>query len=227
MEVSRQRESTIGKLTHPWSPGIPFANVECDMYMEIPRGFKLPKGKYPKEYALKLRLKARGFVQSTIDECVFYHGKLILMIYVDDCIRMSPDNQDIDDVIALLQVSIGGTRPFNITYEGDISDYLGVKVEKLDNGTMTLTQPHLIDQIISDLGLKDNTKTKELPALSSRVLNKDVDGLPFKETWNYRSLVGKINFLEKSTLPELAYASHQCARFSSDPKDSHAQAINK
>eukprot|EP00978_Attheya_sp_CCMP212_P002524 scaffold5126_cov29-Attheya_sp.AAC.3 len=144
------------------------------------------------------------------------------MIYVDDCILMSPDNQDIDDVIVLLQESVGGTRPFNSTGdEGDISDYLvGVKVEKLDDGTMTLTQPHLIDQIISDLGLKDNTKTKELPALSSRVLNKDVDGLPFKET-------GKINFLEKSTHPELAYASHHCARFSFDPKDSHAQAIKQ
>eukprot|EP00978_Attheya_sp_CCMP212_P044563 scaffold314436_cov35-Attheya_sp.AAC.1 len=123
------------------------------------------------------------------------------MIYVDDCILMYPDNQDIDDVIALLQESVGGTRPFHITDEGDISDYLGVKVEKLADGTMTLTQPHLIDQIISDLGLKDNTKTKDLPALSSRVLNKDVDGLPFKETWNYWSLVGKINFLEKSTRP--------------------------
>ena len=225
----------------------PQADVECDMYMEIPRGFKLPRGKNPKEYALKLRrnlygsrqasrvwsqyltkgLKARGFVQSTIDECVFYRGKLILMIYVDDCILMSPNNQDIDDVISLLQKSVGGTRPFNITDEGDIADYLGVKVEKLDDGTMTLTQPHLIDQIISDLGLKENTKIKDLPALSSRVLNKDVDGKPFKETWNYRSLVGKINFLEKSTRPELAYASHQCARFSSDPKDSHAQAIKQ
>eukprot|EP00978_Attheya_sp_CCMP212_P034334 scaffold143320_cov71-Attheya_sp.AAC.1 len=225
----------------------PQADVECDMYMEIPGGFKLPKGKDPKEYALKLRrnlygsrqasrmwsqyltkgLKARGFVQSTMDECVFYRGKLILMIYVDDCIHMSPDNQDIDDVIAILQESVGGTRPFNITDEGDISDYLGVKVEKLADGTMTLTQPHLIDQIISDLGLKDNTKTKDLPALSSRVLNKDVDGLPFKETWNYRSLVGNINFLEKSTRPELAYASHQFARFSSDPKNSHAQAIKQ
>jgi hypothetical protein len=43
----------------------------------------------------------------------------------------------------------------------------------LDDGTtMTLTQPHLIDQIISDLGLKENTKTKDLPTLSSRILNK-------------------------------------------------------
>jgi hypothetical protein len=225
----------------------PQADVECDMYMEIPRGFKLPRGQNPKDYTLKLRrnlygskqasrvwsqylakgLKARGFVQSGIDECVFYRGKLILMVYVDDCILMSPDNQDIDDVIELLKKSIGGARPFDVTDEGDISDYLGVKVTHLDDGTMTLTQPHLIDQIISDLGLKANTKTKDLPALSSRILNKDIDGQPFKEDWSYRSIVGKLNFLEKSTRPDLAYAVHQCARFSHDPKESHAQAIKQ
>jgi hypothetical protein len=54
-------------------------------------------------------LKARGFIQSGIlDECVFYCGKLILMVYVDDCILMSPDNQDIDDVIELLKKRIDG-----------------------------------------------------------------------------------------------------------------------
>jgi hypothetical protein len=37
--------------------------------------------------------------------------------------------------------------------------------------------------------------------------------------------VGKLNFLEKSTRPEIAYAVHQCARFSSNPKKSHANAI--
>eukprot|EP00978_Attheya_sp_CCMP212_P020005 scaffold56790_cov72-Attheya_sp.AAC.2 len=59
------------------------------------------------------------------------------MFYVDDCILMSPNNQGIDDVIALLQESVGGTLPFNITDEGgDISDYLGVKVEKLADGTI-------------------------------------------------------------------------------------------
>jgi hypothetical protein len=85
----------------------------------------------------------------------------------------------------------------------------------------------LIDQIISDLGLKPNTKTKDLPALSSKTLNRDTNGHPFREDWHYRSIIGKLNFLEKSTRPDLAYSVHQCARFSSDPKASHAQAIKQ
>jgi hypothetical protein len=37
--------------------------------------------------------------------------------------------------------------------------------------------------------------------------------------------VGKLNFLEKSTRPEIACAVHQCARFSSNPKQWHANAV--
>jgi hypothetical protein len=35
----------------------------------------------------------------------------------------------------------------------------------------------------------------------------------------------KLNFLEKSTRPEIAYAVHQCARFANNPRESHANAV--
>jgi hypothetical protein len=38
-------------------------------------------------------------------------------------------------------------------------------------------------------------------------------------------VLGKVNFLEKSSRPEIAYAVHQCARFSNNPKQSHANAL--
>ena len=225
----------------------PQADVECDMYMEIPRGFQLPTGQNPKEYALKLKrnlygakqasrvwaqhltkgLIARGFTQSKVDECVYYRGSMILLAYVDDCIIISPSDDDIDEVIESLKQPTADTRAFDMTDEGELSDYLGVKITRQDDGTIHLTQPHLIDQIISDLGLKPNTKTKEMPALTSKVLNKDINGHPFREDWHYRSIIGKLNFLEKSTRPDLAYAVHQCARFSANPKASHAQAVKQ
>ena len=45
------------------------------------------------------------------------------------------------------------------------------------------------------------------------------------EIFDYRSVIGKLNFLEKSTRPDIAYATHQCARFSADPKKSHGEAV--
>jgi hypothetical protein len=73
--------------------------------------------------------------------------------------------------------------------------------------------------------MKANSKTKDKAAPSSTILRRDLDGEPFKEKWDYRSIVGKLNFLEKPTRPEIAYAVHQCTRFASNPRQSHANAV--
>ncbi len=39
---------------------------------------------------------------SKIDECVFYDGKTILIVYTDDTILIGPDQQEIDDLIKKL-----------------------------------------------------------------------------------------------------------------------------
>ena len=43
--------------------------------------------------------------------------------------------------------------------------------------------------------------------------------------FHYRSVIGKLNYLEKSTRPDISYAVNQCARFTHDPKKSHTEAI--
>jgi hypothetical protein len=70
-----------------------------------------------------------------------------------------------------------------------------------------------------------NKKSVSTPALSSRILQPDIDGQPFNQPWKYRSIIGKLNFLKKSTRPDIAYAVHQCARFIASPKESHASAV--
>jgi hypothetical protein len=119
---------------------------------------------------------------------------------------------------------------FNMTDEETLCDYLGVKVDYLDNGTIKLSQPHLIQQILDDLGFNERTGTKATPAASTVKLSRDIHEEPFDEDWHYRSVIGvigKMNFVEKSTRPGIAYSVHQCARFSTDPKASHAAAIKR
>ena len=220
----------------------PQADVESEQYMEMPKGFdvgghsrsnnvlKLIKNIYGGRASsriwtehLKKGLIGMGFTQSTADPCVFYRGKLIFLHFVDDCICLSPNDPDIDKFIEDLKKA-----EFNVTDEGQLSDYLGVKVEKLPEGKIKLSQPHLIDRILEDLGLNlHNTVEKPTPALSTKIIGRDPDGLPFNEKWEYRSVIGKLNFLEKSTRLDLGYAAHQCARFSCDPKESHAVAVKR
>ena len=100
--------------------------------------------------------------------------------------------------------------------------------EYLPDGSIRLTQPHLIDQLISDLDLGDDwTTNPQTPTFATKILQRFEHDLPFDGPFEYRSVIGKLNFLEKSTRPDIAYAVHQCARFASDPKKSHGEAVKR
>ncbi len=115
----------------------------------------------------------------------------------------------------------------DITVEGDLSDFLGVSIDRLPNGSYHLSQPKLIDSILDDLRLSgDNVVAKSTPMSSSKLLSRHLDSAPHDNSFHYRRAIGKLNFLEKSTRPDIAYAVHQCARFSIDPKVEHANAVH-
>ena len=44
---------------------------------------------------------------------------------------------------------------------------------------------------------------------------------------HYRSVIGKLNFLEKSTRPDISVSVHQCTRFTEHPKRCHAEAVKR
>jgi len=82
----------------------------------------------------------------------------------------------------------------------------------------TLTQLHLIASILKDLHLNQgNTKSRPVPALTTHLLTSDDEGASFDNSFDYCSMIGKLNYLEKSTRPEIAYTVHQCARFCANP----------
>jgi hypothetical protein len=47
----------------------------------------------------------------------------------------------------------------------------------------------------------------------------------FDLNFNYRSAVGKLNYLAQTTRPDIMYAMHQIAKYLSDPRQSHGEAI--
>ena len=61
--------------------------------------------------------------------------------------------------------------------------------------------------------------------MSTKILRRKSTSPPFDERFNYCAVVGNLNFLEKSTQPNIAYAMHQWPRFSQDPRESHGGAI--
>jgi hypothetical protein len=58
-----------------------------------------------------------------------------------------------------------------------------------------------------------------------RKLNKDTGGKDFDYTWDYRNVIGKMNYLEKSTRGDLAISVHQCAWYMLQLMGSHGEVI--
>jgi hypothetical protein len=94
----------------------------------------------------------------------FFHGTAIFIVYTDDGIFTSPDNKEEDKAINDMKTL------FNINHQGNLKDYFGINVEKLPNSDIKLTQPHLINQIITKLKLPLKSANQMTPALSTKIL---------------------------------------------------------
>ena len=66
---------------------------------------------------------------------------------------------------------------------------------------------------------------KQVPAPASKILHRYAAKPFFDNCFHYKGVIGILNFLEKSTRPEITYATHQAARFSQDPKQTHGDAV--
>ena len=117
------------------------------------------------------------------------------------------------------------SKKFRVEDLGNVKDFLGIQVTTSNDKMITLNQPQLIDSILKDVKFQNNTKEKDTPALSSVILQKDTHCKLFNNDFHYQRVIGKLNFLEKSTRPDISYAVHQCARFCENPKQSHGDTV--
>ena len=171
---------------------------------------------------LKQGLISHGFLQSNINPCLFIWNDCILVVYTNDCLMFTQDDTTIDDLCQCLSTE------FLLQDEGNITGYLGIQIThttKPDGSiTITMTQPSLIDQILEDVGLTGKKVTqKHTPA--PNILQLNLSTALFNATWNYRSLIGKLNFLAQNTCLDISMPIHMCARYMNNPNQSHQDAV--
>ena len=222
----------------------PQAPVERELFMRLPKGYTVNGTDDASEFVLRINkniygqkqagrvwfqyLKQRlvvelGFKQSKFDECIFFKGQMLYVLYTDDSILAGPNKQEINETIERMK-----RAKLDLTVEGELTNFLGVNIERKADGTIHLTQPKLIEQILQDLRMTDQkTHTKTTPAASKRLLSRHQDSPNFDNSFNYRSVIGKLNYVERGSRPDIAYAVHQCARFSIEPKVEHAKAVRR
>ena len=176
------------------------APIENDMYMALPAGISTSFGN-KKDYVLKLKknlfgqkqagrvwnqflvqkLQDIGFVPSKVDECVFYRGTTIFIVYVDDGLVLDTSGKNLDGFVQELR-----NADLDVDDQGDPSDYVGVNINKDPMGYLNFTQQALIDSIIEDVGLTKSKRIRTTPGKSSQQLHAFANSQPFEEFHSFK-----------------------------------------
>jgi hypothetical protein len=142
---------------------------------------------------LKKGLVERGWKPSAIDGCLFTKDGIMLIVYVDDAILISPYKSLIHKEIKSLQLD------YDLTDDGEHEDYLGTQFSRKADGSIELSQPKMIERVLKIIGLDpDSTRVKlhNTPASDSKILDNDPDALPRIQPWSYRSAIGCLSYLQ-------------------------------
>jgi len=127
----------------------PQADVDREIYMKLLKGFEIKEKQSKEGYCLKLLkniygLKKAGRVwnqhlhkgllklnysQSKHYLCLYYRKDTMLAVYIDDCILIANTKQLVETAVKEM------AKSFKITNEGEVDEYLGVKVERLQDKT--------------------------------------------------------------------------------------------
>ena len=93
-----------------------------------------------------------------------------------------------------------------------------INIKRKRNEKIKVSQLHLIYQILKDFNIdNENVKIMDIPCMSTKILVISIKVVPFDNSFHYRSITGKLNYLEKDTRSDISYIPHQCARLASDP----------
>ena len=150
---------------------------------------------------------------------------MIILVYVDDWILISKEDFTIQKFISPMKTNPEG---FELTEEGTMNAYLSVDIYPLPYGKgFTLYQPLSIDWFIQALDFEPNTAkgTTNNTLSGYPLLNKDGNSPARKVYCKYRGINGMLGYLQGTTRPETAMATHKCARFNNDPHLSHEQSV--
>jgi len=233
-----------------YTQAFPQARLDNPVYMRLPQGFYVSSDGHLQQHTdptyndrthfIKLKynlygckqaarnwfahlnkgLISLGFTPSKFDPCLYFRHDCILTVYTDDCLIFACQDSTINDLITSL------SEIFLLQDQDDIHDYLGVRVTKdAHTKTITIQQPGLIQSILQDLNLLHDSKPKDTPSLG--ILHPDRSGAPRQDTWNYRSVIGKLNYLAQNTCPNISFAVHQCAQYLANPTALHELAVKR
>lgn len=148
-------------------------------------------------------LQSLGYQPSEADPCLFVrtkHGHLsFVLLYVDDMLIACQDEAEYNRIEATLK------KNFKITSLGDVSNYLGIRVQRRQDGRFVLDQSSYIRTIAARFGQADAKPSHiTMDPGYPKLQQKEVEPLPRKDT--FQSLVGALQYVAINTRPDIITA---------------------
>ncbi|CAI7873386.1 unnamed protein product [Closterium sp. NIES-54] len=159
----------------------------------------------PREWhdTLTTTLAALGFVPSTADRSLFLRTDTSLppfydLMYVDDLVFATPDTEALTLVKSELQ------KRHTCTDLGELRSYLGLQITwDRARRTITLTQSHMVDQVLQRFGYQFSSP-QPTPLSTSHSLSAPPSDESVEPSGQYPELVGCLMYLMTCTRPDLA-----------------------
>ncbi|KAK1415024.1 hypothetical protein QVD17_30793 [Tagetes erecta] len=215
-----------------------YGPITDDVYVRQPPGFedpdyphrvyKLSKALYGLHQApriwyetLSKHLLEHGFTRGQIDPTLFMKREnddlLCVQVYVDDIIFGSTSESMCKEFEEIMK------SRFQMSSMGEINFFLGLQVKQSADGVF-INQSKFVEKLLKKFKMQD-CQTIRTPSDVNCKIQPDPKGKAVDQTL-YRSMIGSLMYLTASR-PDIMYAVCVCARYQSDPKESHLVAVKR
>ena len=190
--------------------------------------FRLKKALYglkqtPRQWYERLSefLLSQGYSRGNSDKTLFLKKKsediILVQVYVDDIIFGSTNEEMCEDFVKTMK------SEFEMSMLGEMNFFLGLQVKQLKDGIF-ISQEKYCKELLKKFDM-NQCKAISTPISTSCQLDQDFAGKSVDQT-KYRGLIGSLLYLTASR-PDIMFVVCLCARYQSDPKESHYNAAKR
>lgn len=201
--------------------------LEEDIYMKPPPGvesngkvYKLKRSLYGLKQAARVwnqalnkSLTEKGFEVNETDSCLYTcrsEEKVVhLLVHVDDMLAVTNDVKFLDKQMSKVE------EDFEIKKLGNAKEFLGIKLERDEEGNFYISQQAYIERIIEESGQSSARDSKYPMDLGYYKL----EGNELSSNEEYRKMIGMLLYLAVHSRPDIAASTSILSQRVSKPRD--------
>ncbi|GAA0144458.1 transmembrane signal receptor [Lithospermum erythrorhizon] len=162
-----------------------------------------------------------GYIRGSVDNTLFIRNEkgkmMVAQIYMDDIVFEGVSNQMVKQFVQQME------REFEMSMVGELKYFLGIQVNQMKD-SIFIFQLKYTKILFKKFGL-ETASSNRTPMATHVKITKDDSGNSV-DISKYRSMIGSLLHLTASR-PDIAHLVGVCAKFQTDPKESHLNLVKR